>query len=111
MDQTYQVKLTEQAQEQLFEIVRYITYQLQEPEIARKLATKLEDAMNSLERLPKRIALTEEEPWRSEGVHKMPVKNFLVYFWVDDAQMKVQIVAVIYGRRDQVKQLSQISLD
>ena len=59
----------------------------------------------SLARMPKRVALTEEEPWRSYGVHKMAVKNFLVYFWIDDKRNEVHVIAVIYGRRDQLEAL------
>ena len=55
--------------------------------------------------------MTEEEPWRSSGVHKMPVKSFFIYFWIDEGNGKVQITAVIYGRRDQLKQLSQMDME
>jgi len=54
--------------------------------------------------MPGRIASADDEPWRSYGVHKMSVKNFLVYFWIDEASKRVQITAVIYGRRDQLQQ-------
>lgn len=52
----------------------------------------------------------EEEPWRGYGVHKMPVKNFLVYFWVNEELKEVHITAVIYGRRDQFEQLKQMDI-
>ncbi len=39
------------------------------------------------------------------------VKNFLVYFWIDEEKGKVQVTAIIYGRRDQTKQLSQIEME
>ncbi len=29
--------------------------------------------------MPERIKLTEEEPWRSQGIHRMRVKNYYVY--------------------------------
>ena len=61
--------------------------------------------------MPRSVALTEEEPWHSYGIHKLPVKNFLVYFWIDEAARKVQVTAVIYGRRDQVRQLSEMSME
>ena len=87
----YEVKITEPAQRQLQEIVRYIAEDLQEKRTA----------MRMLDTLPNRVALTEEEPWHSAGIRKMPVKNYLVYFWVDEEQKKVQITAAVYGRRDQ----------
>lgn len=61
--------------------------------------------------LLQRVALIAEEPWHTKGIHRLPVKNFLVYFWVDEDNMKVQITAVIYGKRDQIRQLSQIDME
>ena len=95
----YEVKITEPAQRQLQEIVRYIAEDLQEKRTAIRMLDTLEKEILSLSTLPNRVALTEEEPWHSAG--KMPVKNYLVYFWVNEEQNQVQITAVVYGRRDQ----------
>jgi len=54
--------------------------------------------------------LTKEEPWHSQGVHALTVKNFLVYFWVDEAAKKVQVMGIVYGCRDQRHQLSGLDL-
>ena len=35
------------------------------------------------------------------GIRKLSVKNYLVYFWVNEEQKQVQITAVVFGRRDQ----------
>ena len=69
----------------------------------------LEREIASLTRFPKRVPLTEEEPWRSQGIHKLPVKNHLVYFWVDEVAKMVQVTAAIYGRRDQRQQLARMN--
>ena len=108
MPEQYSVEITAFAQKQMQEVVRYIAAELQSPEAAIRFLDTLEAAAASLERLPNRIALTQEEPWRSHGVHKMPVKSFLVYFWIDEAAKRVQITAVIYGKRDQMQQLLNI---
>jgi len=71
----------------------------------------MESAISSLSQFPQRIALTEEEPWRSAGIHKMPVKNFFIYFWIDEENDKVQVTTDIYGKHDQVKQLSQMDME
>ena len=97
----YEVKITEPAQRQLQEIVRYIAGDLQEKRTALRMLDTLEKEILSLSTLPNRVALTEEEPWHSAEIRKMPVKNYLVYFWVDEEQKKVQITAAVYGRRDQ----------
>ena len=55
--------------------------------------------------MPSRYPLTPEEAWRSEGVHKMLVSNFLVYYWIDEVQK------VVCGRRDQIQVLRDIPKD
>lgn len=97
----YEVKLTEQAQRQLQKIICYIAEDLQESHTAIRMLDRLEKEIMSLSTLPNRVALTEEEPWHSAGIHKLPVKNYLVYFWIDEPHKKVQITAIVYGRRDQ----------
>ena len=38
----------------------------------------------------------------------MPVKNFLVYYWIDEENKSVTVTAVIYGRRDQLAALASM---
>lgn len=86
MGNEYEVKVTRQAMEQMREIVHYISI------------------------FPKKHALIQEEPWRSEGIRRIVVKNFLIYFWVDDENNKVQVTAVIYNKRDQIRQLINMDM-
>ncbi len=102
----YEVKLTTQAIEQIKETVQYISKTLLEPETARKWADTLQIEIEKLDFMPYRYPLTEEEPWRAKGIHKMSVKNFLVYYLVDEVKKIVWITAVLYGRRDQIAALS-----
>ena len=111
MDKTYIVKITSQAELQIQEIIHYITHELKAPEAALHLLDILEDSFASLERFPHRIALIDEEPWHTKGIHRLPVKNFLVYFWIDEDNLKVQITAIIYEKRDQLHQLSQMDME
>ena len=106
----YKVKITPQASAQMLEIFNYISGTLKEPVTAERLLDELQKSILSLNTMPKRVALTDEEPWRSYGIHKMPVKNFLVYFWVNEEQKEVHVTAVIYGRRDQIEQLKQMNI-
>ena len=106
----YAVKITEPARRQLQEIIRYIAEDLQEKRAAIRMLDTLEKELLSLSRLPNQVALTEEEPWRSQGIHKFPVKNYLIYFWVDEETKKVQIIGAVYGRKDQRHQLSNLDM-
>ena len=111
MDKTYNVKITTQAEDQIQEIIHYITHELKAPDAALHLLDTLENSFMSLAHFPQRVALVEEEPWRNNGIHRLPVKNFLVYFWIDEDNMNVQVTAVIYEKRDQLRQLSQMDME
>ena len=101
----YEVRITLQAQAHLREIRDYIAQKLLAPEAAKNTVQRLGTVMASLSQMPKRVPLVEEEPWRSEGVRVRAVRNFLIYFWVNEAEKTVQVIAVIYARRDQTSVL------
>ena len=105
MDKEHEVKVTRQAMTQMKEIVHYISAELLAPEAADKLLDKMRHAIAALSSMPKKHALIEEEPWKHEGVRKIIVNNFLIYYWVDEENLKVQVIAVIYNRRDQLRAL------
>lgn len=107
----YQIKFTRQAREQMYGTVRYLSKELASPQTAYHWVEKIEEAVSSLVQFPNRVPLTEEEPWHSRGIRKMPIQNFLVYFWVDEEHLRVQITAVIYGKRDQLRALSQMNIE
>lgn len=105
MDKEYKVKVTRQAMAQMKEIIQYISVELLAPEAADKLLDKMREAIAKLSVMPERYALIEEEPWKHEGIRKVIVNNFLIYYWVDEENHKVQVIAVIYNRRDQLRAL------
>lgn len=107
----YEVKLTPQATEQISETISYISHILLEPEIARRWVELLRQNISSLNLMPSRFPLIEEEPWRTKGIRKMTVKNFLVYYLIEEDKKEVIVTAVIYGRRDQLAALSDMPLD
>lgn len=111
MSTRYEVKLTAQAIEQIEETVQYISKTLLEPETARKWADILQSEIGKLDSMPSRYPLTEEAPWHAKGIRKMPVRGFLVYYLVDEERKAVWIMAVIYGRRDRIASLLDMSLD
>lgn len=111
MDNIYTVKITSQAEEQIQGTIYYITHELKAPDAALHLLDTLENSITSLSHYPQRVALISEEPWHSKGIRRLPVKNFLIYFWIDDANMNVQVTALIYEKRDQLYQLSQMNME
>ena len=60
----YQIFYTDSAKQDLKNIYRYICDSLVEPEIAEKLTDKIMKSIRSLDEMPQRYRLFDEEPWR-----------------------------------------------
>ena len=108
---SYTVRITRQARDHLRSIKKYITEELLAPDAARNTIAVLKKEIQSLSEMPERIKLTEEEPWRSEGIHRMRVRNYYVYFWIDKDNSRVQVTSVIYVARDQAAQLELMEME
>ncbi len=106
----YKVHITEQAEEQLWHIREYISHELLEKETSKKILKLLRESMESLVQFPQRARCIDEQPLGSFGVRKIPVKNYYVYYWIDEEGCIVHVIAVVYSKRDQAAQLEQITI-
>lgn len=111
MAKEYKVHITKYAYDQITEIKRYIAEELHAPMAAKSLLLAMKSAAISLAAMPARYSLMQEEKWRSQALRQMVIKNFLMYYWIDEEHGQVNIVAVVYGRRDQLAQLEYIDME
>ena len=107
----YTVKVTKHAEESMKSIGMYIAFELLNPKAAFDLLDLFQEEIESLKKMPERVALTHEEPWRSYGIRQLIVKNFYIYFWIDEEGKKVQVTDVMYAKRDQAKALDEMPLE
>ena len=101
--ETYKVRITKQAKQHLILIRDYIATELQQPSIAKELVALVRSETDSLEYMPHRIRCIDEQTWRDLGFRKVRVKNYYVYFWINENEKEVVIIAVVYVRMDQLK--------
>ena len=107
----YKIRITRQAREHLQDIRDYIETTFLEPGTAKKMVQLLRSQIQSLSEMPQRIKTIDEEPWGNYGFRKIRVKNYYVYFWINEEKEQVQIIAVIYVKRDQIRQLEKMILE
>lgn len=74
----HEVRVTRQALEQIKEIVHYISNDLMAPDAAHNLLDKMKAEITKLSSLPKKHDLTDEEPWRTEGVRKVVIPSIII---------------------------------
>ena len=96
----YRVDLSEPAENDLVAIVRHIASQLNSPISALTLMELLEKQMASLSNLPQRYPLVADERLSQLGYRKLPVRNYVVFFSIDEKNKVIDIERILYGRRD-----------
>ena len=106
MPDSYKVVILPEAQEDIRKIVHYIARSLSAPQAAVNLSKAFQREIRSLSRMPKRFAVIDAPPWKEAGIRRFTVKNYYVYYLIDEEQMTVKIISVIYTGRDQEKQFS-----
>jgi plasmid stabilization system protein ParE len=100
MNNTYSVIYSLEAMDDLREIYLYIAFTLKMPDTAKKQVNRIRKEIRSLDFMPSRYSLVEWEPWKSIGMHKVPVDNFMVYYTVNDYNSTVTVIRIFYGGRD-----------
>ncbi len=95
------------ARQDLREIYEYIAHTLLAPDTARSLTDRIMAEIRALEKFPERNPLYRDEPWHSQGVRFLPVKNYLVFYTVQNETETVSIARIMYGGRDISRQLEE----
>ena len=101
----YQVDVSEPAENDLKEIVRYIASQLSAPLSAIHLMDFIESAIEDLSDMPQRFPLISDERLSQMGYRKLVVKNYVVFFSIDERNKVVEVGRILYGRRDWINLL------
>ncbi len=104
----FEIVYTARARRELRNIQEYIEYGLLEPETAKKVLNRILERIDSLDEMPMRFRLYDDEPWRSQGLRVFPVDKYMVFYLPNEEKMTVEIVHVLYGGMDINKQLEEI---
>ena len=104
----YNIIVDPVAEKQTKETFDYIAVQLGDRQAALAFLDMIENSLLTLELFPESHPLVEREPWCSMGVRKMAIKSFIVYYRPYIEKNAVYVLAVIYGKRDQLKQLNEL---
>ena len=80
-------------------IYSYIAEELLVPDTAAGQVQRIMKEIRSLEEMPMRYRLYDDEPWHGLGLRFFPVDNYLVFYLPDDNTNAVRIVRIMYGGR------------
>jgi len=99
----FKVVVTSDADRDMDEIFTYVSASLQEPDTALGLAERIYAALNSLSNMPERYPLSRDTFLAKQGFRLLPIENYLAFYVVDKAAMRVIIHRVLYGKRNYIQ--------
>lgn len=97
--------MTRPAANDLQDISHYIANELREPVIAKELVGRLKKSVMSLAELPTRHALVSDERLAVQGIRKLMVDNYIVFYVASEKDATVTVVRILYGKRNWVSLL------
>ena len=95
----FSVEITDTAFVTIRKHARYIAVERQSPENAKRWLERVWDAVDSLERLPRRAAKAQEDEFLAYEVRQLVVGSHLLLFTIDDDQRKVWVIGLRHGHR------------
>ncbi|MDL2220319.1 type II toxin-antitoxin system RelE/ParE family toxin [Eubacteriales bacterium OttesenSCG-928-N14] len=105
MESRYRVLITKEANEDIEDIVRYISRHLNNPDAAMDLLDAIEEIYANIARTPLMYALCDDTRLRQREYRKIPVKNHVIVYRVVEDTALVIILRAFYGGMDYMKLL------
>ena len=97
---TFKVVIESTAEQDLVDILSYIAYTLKEPIIAKRIYLSIREKLQSLEHMPCRHAIIDEEPYTTMEVRKILVENYIAFYFVNNSDQTVHVFRILYNRRN-----------
>ncbi len=96
----YSIIVMPAAEREMFEAATYIAEKLCNPIAAGRLLDAAYTAIESLGDMPKRRPLVDDIFLASQGLRLFLVRNYLLFYIVDDETNTVHILRFLYGGRN-----------
>ena len=96
----YSLHISSLAERDIDEAANYIENVLKNPQAAEALLDEIEETLHTLREYPERIPLVSEPVLKAWGIRFIRIKNYLVFFTVDNDRNRVTIVRFQYAKRN-----------
>lgn len=96
----YTVELSNTAEQDIHESVRYVTLQLKNPIAGRRLLGNTIDCVDSLESFPARFPVIDDPILVIHQIHFVPVQNYLLFYQIHEPSHTVMVLRFLYGKSD-----------
>jgi plasmid stabilization system protein ParE len=101
------VDITDAAENGILSTADYIANVLKAPIAANNLLDELEKIEHTLSETPYIYPKVPDDYLAGKGLHFVMVKNFILFYTINDEEQKVYVIRFLYGRRDWKNILSE----
>ncbi|MCL2427022.1 MAG: type II toxin-antitoxin system RelE/ParE family toxin [Oscillospiraceae bacterium] len=99
----YEVGVSESAERDLDEILKYMVDELSNPKAAADFADELDERYVKLEEYPFMYELSRNERLARLGYRRFVMSNYVALYLVNEENQIVTIARIFYGKRDYEK--------
>ena len=96
----YRVDISEPAENDLRDIVRYISSHLSAPITATRMMQTIEEALSKLSDIPYGYPVVRDDRLAGMGYRRMNIKNYTAFFTINENGKTVDVERILYARRD-----------
>lgn len=108
MASRFSFELSENARNDLDDIVSYISVSLSNPAAATHFIEEFQNAMEEVRDFPESWSLVENEFVVGLGVRKKIVSNYIMYYLPISKEEKIYVVRIVYEKRNMSEILMHI---
>lgn len=102
----YEIMVYETAESDIRDAVGYISKTLRELNTAQAMSKRFQEAITSLNKMPERFPLVPDSYLASIGIRTTSVGNYLIFYTVNQAERRVEVSRVLYGKRNWIRILT-----
>ena len=96
----FKVKLSQQAVNDIDDIISYISHELYSPQAAERFFNKINQKISLLGKNPFIYPLYHDEDLSKKGLRFVIVGNYLMFYIIDEENTVVHIARIVYGGRN-----------
>ena len=105
MEDKYTLKFTKKASQDYEQIYQYISQDLYAPQAADNLLKKMENSIRQLCTTPFIGSCVQDSYLMQKGYRRIVVDNYIVFYIVNETEMALYIMRILYSGRDYAKYL------
>jgi plasmid stabilization system protein ParE len=107
----YLLNFTEIIHEDIDSSYKYIAEKLDAPGVAEKLIEEIIEKLNYIKETPYTRPLVQDNYLASLGIRSIKVKNYVIYYNVDEDEKRINVIRFFYNKRNWINLLKEDGIE